>query len=115
MKKENNDRHHKGIKGWRPDQKERRIDVAAENKERYDKLTPIQKLAKLDHDLGEGVGAKRQRQKLQDIIEGKTTSVQEVSTTEVSSTKDEHGKKHLKAKDRRKLEQKHNHFEESGE
>ena len=114
MKKEKLDRKNRGIKGRRPDKKDQRRDVAQENKEKYDKLTPIQKLAKLDHDLGEGIGAKRQRQKLQDLIEGKVVPAVETNSTEISLAKEE-GKKHLKAKDRRKLQQKNNNLEEGGE
>lgn len=68
-KKENNDRRHPGIKGRRPDNKRHKIDEAGDRQRTYDGLTAAQKLAKLDAKLGEGVGAKRERAKLQAALE----------------------------------------------
>jgi len=63
-----NNRKFPGIFGRRPDQKERRVAVAAYNLERWSKLTPQQKIADLDKRLGKGVGAVMQRAKLNALI-----------------------------------------------
>jgi hypothetical protein len=68
-RKENNDRCNPGIKGRRPDNKKHKREEAAERQAAYDGLTAAQKLAKLDRKLGEGVGAKRERAKLQSAVE----------------------------------------------
>lgn len=52
----------------RGDRKEIRQKEADERQAEYDKLTPKQKLAKLDQKLGKGVGAKKQREKLAELI-----------------------------------------------
>ena len=44
--------------------KEVRVEEALKRQDYYSKLTPKQKLEKLDDTLGKGVGAKRQRAKL---------------------------------------------------
>ena len=44
---------------------------ASERQKLYSKLTPQQKIADLDKRLGKGIGAKRQRAKLQTLIKGK--------------------------------------------
>lgn len=44
---------------------------AKERQAAYSKLTPQQKLAELDKRLGKGVGATKQRAKLQELIAGK--------------------------------------------
>lgn len=46
----------------------RRVEAAKARKEEYDKLTPHQKLAKLDAKFGQGVGAAKQRAKLLEKI-----------------------------------------------
>ena len=52
----------------RHDRKADRQAEAKERQEAYNKLTPKQKLDKLDKKLGEGVGAKKQRAKLNALI-----------------------------------------------
>lgn len=47
---------------------ERRRNEAQERQAAYDKLTTVQKLAKLDETFGEGVGASRQRAKLNKLL-----------------------------------------------
>lgn len=80
-----NHRKHPGIKGRRPDKKDRRIVVAEENKVKWEKLTPDQQLAVLNEKLGKGVGAKKQRARLNKIIaesEEKTSKKQKRSKHE---------------------------------
>ena len=48
----------------RHDRKGDRVAEAKERQADYNKLTPKQKLTKLDNKLGEGVGAVKQRAKL---------------------------------------------------
>ena len=49
----------------RKDREETRRIEAKERKQKYDKLTPSQKIELLDKKLGKGIGAKKQRAKLQ--------------------------------------------------
>ena len=51
--------------------KEQRRKNAEELKAKSDVLTPLQKLQKLDAKLGVGVGAKRERKRLQTLIDKK--------------------------------------------
>jgi len=55
----------------RPDAKEDRQKTARERQAAYNKLSPTQKLARLDETLGKDVGAVKQRAKLQHIINAK--------------------------------------------
>jgi hypothetical protein len=64
-----NERKFPGGKGLRPDCYEMRVRDAAERQAAYDKLTIQQKLDALDARLGAGVGAVRQRARLQDALE----------------------------------------------
>ena len=49
--------------------RERKQSEAVERQEAHDKLTPQQKLDKLDKRFGTGVGAKRERAKLKRVLE----------------------------------------------
>lgn len=51
--------------------KEQRHKNAEELKAKSDLLTPLQKLEKLDAKLGKGIGAKRERKRLQTLIDKK--------------------------------------------
>ena len=55
----------------RYDRKETRQKEAAARNNAYEKLTPAQKLARLNATLGKDVGAEKQRSKLQHTIEAK--------------------------------------------
>jgi hypothetical protein len=57
-------RCHPGIKGRRPDRKERRRALALGNQAVREELSPSSILALLDRKLGVGVGAKRERARL---------------------------------------------------
>ena len=48
----------------------RRRTEATERQMAYDKLTPAQKLEALDEKLGKGVGAKKQRARLEKLVNG---------------------------------------------
>lgn len=54
-----------------PKTKEVKIEEGEIRQRKYDKLSPKQKLAKLDKELGKGVGAKKQRAKLKKMMEEK--------------------------------------------
>ena len=56
----------------RKDRREKRQREAQERQEAYDKLTPKQKMAKLDQKFGKGIGAKRQRERLSKQIQPPT-------------------------------------------
>ena len=54
-----------------PKTKSDKRDEAETRQEEYDKLTIQQKIDKLDKKLGKGIGAKRQRTKLEKKLGGK--------------------------------------------
>ncbi len=54
---------------YKKKRKEQRQEEAQERQATYDKLSPEQKTAKLDQKFGKGLGAKKQRAKLQKSIE----------------------------------------------
>jgi len=62
------DRKHPGVRGLRPDNKEFRQKEALERQAEYDKLTPEQKLERLDSKPGE---SKKQRARLLKAIEAR--------------------------------------------
>ena len=63
-----NHRKHQGVKGRRPDKKEQRRAIASVNVERWRSLTPKQQLAELDRRLGQNLGAKKQRARINKAI-----------------------------------------------
>lgn len=66
--KANNDRKFPGERGPRADLAKIRREEAASRQEAYNKLSAKEKLEKLDEKLGVGVGAKKQRAKLQSLV-----------------------------------------------
>jgi hypothetical protein len=97
----NNTRHFPDGIGPRPDNTKHKREEAKERQAYWDGLSAKDKLARLDAKLGVGVGAKKQRALLQDIIDGKVKPKTEVKE-EVSQEK----KPKLKAKERRVQENK---------
>ena len=72
----------------RQDRKEKRKREAKERQEAYNKLSPQQKIASLDNKLGKGIGATKQRAKLQKEIEtAKETKEKKSAKTETSEKK----------------------------
>lgn len=55
-------------KGITKAKKEKRQAEAAIRQQKHETLTPIQKLAKLDAKLGEGIGAKKERTRLEALL-----------------------------------------------
>lgn len=68
LNKKNNNRRYPGIKGIRPDSKEIKRSEANERKTAWAALSSKEQLEILDRRLGAGVGAKRQRARLQAVI-----------------------------------------------
>lgn len=110
-KRENNKRKFPDGSGPRPDLSDFKRTEAKNRQDDYDGLTIEQKITALDTKLGVGVGAKRQRARLAAILEKKNAP----ASSEVIKMAQEAGedmlglineKKHLKAKDRRRKEQK---------
>jgi hypothetical protein len=107
-----NNRRHPGVRGKRPDLKKLKKEEAKERQSFYDSLSVKEKLEHLARQLKKvGGEAKRQRQKLQIIID-KPVSPKE--TEEIFGVDAEQSdemveaadpKKKMKAKDRRKAEQ----------
>ena len=58
-------------KGIAKAKKELKRKEAEDRQEEYDKLTPTQKLKRLDEKLGKGVGAAKERERLKKLIQGK--------------------------------------------
>lgn len=91
-----------GVKGPRPDKAVARREIEAERLEWWRSLTPAKQLAELDRRLGKGVGAQRQRARLQALLKGpKAVAVE----TKEEVQKDPE-RRPQKAKDRRKAERK---------
>ena len=69
MKKVNNDRKYPGIRGSRrPDLKKFKQEEALERQKMYDSMSVEEKIAKLDLKLGKGIGAEKQRTKLNGLL-----------------------------------------------
>jgi hypothetical protein len=96
-----------GVSGKRPDLYKIRCEEAEQRQESYNKLSVADKLSKLDSKLGTGVGAKKQRAKLQALLNPVKSDVVSAPETEIADVVVNESKKHLKAKDRRKMEKKH--------
>lgn len=63
----------------RNDLKELRRKEALERQQRWESLTPAQQLEELDKRLGKGVGAKKQRARLERLIKSaKTTQTKDI-------------------------------------
>ena len=65
MKRTNHNRRYTGTSQHRPDKKKWRQEEAIERQTAYDKLSIREKLDLLDRRLGIGVGAKKQRARLE--------------------------------------------------
>ncbi len=89
--KDNNHRRYKGG-GPRPDHNTYKRDTARERNAFWANLSPLEQLVALDKRLGEGVGAEKQRAKIQARLEA--------SPAQAGGGKD----LHVKAKDRRAAE-----------
>jgi hypothetical protein len=112
-KKLDNDRVYPGESGPRPDLAKIKRTEAAERQDAYDKLTIEQKIAALDAKLGVGIGAAHQRTKLTALLEKKNNPatkevIEMAAEAGAGMTKLINEKKHLKAKDRKRQEQKGN-------
>lgn len=66
MKRTSTARRYTGTSQHRPDNLKFRQEEAIERQAAYDKLSTNEKLSMLDRKLGVGVGAKKQRARLQD-------------------------------------------------
>ena len=98
--KNNNGRRFSGS-GPRPDNNELKASEAKERNEAWAKLSPAQQLESLDRRLGKGVGAAKQRAKLQRLIN--EPQRQQPTVAHLRVKKDEAIEKE-KAKDRRERE-----------
>lgn len=117
-KKENNRRRYPGESSYcRPDKAKMRREKAQERQELSNKLSSQQKLAKLDQKFGKDQGATKERQKLLkkiDAAKEKPTHlskavIPEEILKEIESINEENSsKKKLKAKERRKFENRNN-------
>jgi hypothetical protein len=115
MKRENKARRFPGTNGPRPDLSKLKKEEAKERQEAYDKLSIGDKISLLDSRLGVGQGAKKQRVRLEGLLKTPPVIKQEsMPATEAPATASatESDKHKIKAKDRRKLEQKK--FQEEG-
>lgn len=97
--KDNSKRRHNGG-GPRPDNNEIKLSEANERNAAWAKLSPAQQLKALDERLGKGVGAAKQRARLQRLIDSPkkalNTSASAATATDGTRTK---------AKERRAAEQ----------
>lgn len=84
----------------------RRRKEAEQRNQEYNTLTPQQKLEMLDRRLGKNIGAQNQRIKLQAQMELKATVKDLIEEVAIEETSQENKSKKIKAKDRRKQEQK---------
>ena len=70
-KKRNNNRRNSGIKGIRPDMHEIKVSDASERLIAWQNLSPQEQLNVLDARLGKDIGAKKQRARIQKLLETK--------------------------------------------
>lgn len=95
-------RKYPGVSGRRPDKVVARREIEAERLEWWRSLTPARQLAELDRRLGKGVGATRQRARLESLLR-KTKPSQEPPKAQETEAQPRKG---MKAKDRRRAEKK---------
>ena len=86
--------------GVRPDNNEAKRAEANERQEAWSKLSPTQQLEALDRRLGKGVGAAKQRARIQDLIDSPKKSL---SPSQFAGAKKEFIEKE-RAKERRERE-----------
>lgn len=86
--------------GPRPDNNEIKANEATERQAAWSKLTPAQQLEALDRRLGKGVGAAKQRVRLQALI----NSPKKLTSSEFAQAKNDAIAKNERAKDRRERE-----------
>ena len=105
-KRENNNRRFPDGKSPRPDKFANKVADSKSRKEDYDSLTIMQKLSMLDNKLGKGIGAKKQREKLQALLVPAKPLEEITKMVEVinAATSKPVEKKKLKAKDRKRNE-----------
>jgi hypothetical protein len=100
MAKTNNDRKYPDGTSPRPDLTYLKKEDAKERQTYYDGLTLDQKIEKLDAKLGKGVGARKQRAQFAALL-----NTDAPTETIISDIIEEDGTTKLKAKERRKKEQ----------
>lgn len=93
-------RRYPGAKGPRPDGYEQRVIDAQARMEAWQSLSPKQQLRELDRRLGKDVGAKKQRARLQRLIE----RANRPSPAPEPEPREEARPEKVKAKDRRRRE-----------
>lgn len=93
-----------GVKGPRPDRAEQRREDAEERTAYWRELTPGQRLASLDQRLGKDRGAKKQRARLQRLMERGNKPAEAPKPEEPVQVAPNAGPKKMKAKDRRRSE-----------
>lgn len=97
-KKLNNDRRYSGS-GPRPDKRKFKQTEAKERQDTWSKLTVQEQLSALDARFGKGVGASRQRKRLQAVLDSVSPKLKE--NVRLIPRPDTHNK----AKERREAEQ----------
>lgn len=103
--------HHKrtrmfpGIAGRRPDNKKARVTDGKERQEAWTNLGLKGQLTALDSRLGKGVGAQKQRARLQNLIDNPPKPAKKVPAPTVAETLETGSGGRLKAKDRKASEQ----------
>jgi succinate dehydrogenase/fumarate reductase flavoprotein subunit len=95
-----------GVKGRRPDNKKFRQEEAATRVEEYAKLSNKEKLDALDAKFGKDRGAAKVRAKLSKTKQEPVSVVAATPTASATETLVEELPKKVKAKDRRKADQK---------
>lgn len=103
--KENSGRRYVGG-GPRPDNRKIKQEEASKRAKDWASLTPKQQLEALDLRLGKGMGAKKQRAKLQTTTDRLQAKKPMIAHDEVHQVIEEEVPKKIKAKDRREQQKK---------
>lgn len=93
-----------GVKGPRPDRAEQRAVDAEERTLAWRAMSPKDQLASLDQCLGKDQGAKKQRARLQRLMERGNKPAEAPKPEEPVQIAPDQGSKKMKAKDRRRSE-----------
>jgi hypothetical protein len=114
MKRENNNRKYPDGSGKRPDLSSIKRSEATERQAFYDTLSITQKIAALDSKLGAGLGAVKQRARLNSLLNKKSVVAHDDTTapatipaealSEIDELNAASEKKKLKAKERRAMQ-----------